>query len=64
MNTGDELRPRTVTVVVLQQQLPSLLVQRRLRVRVNEQTFHGNEDMADSVGRLPILLQRVDTDFA
>lgn len=59
-----QLGATAVAAVVLEQQLARLLVQCRLGVGVDEQTFDGDQDVLDAVGRLPVLLERVHTDLA
>lgn len=64
MYARDQPRARTIVVVILQQQLSSFFVQCRFRVGVNQQTLDRDENMADAVLRLPVLLQRVDANLA
>ena len=64
MHTGYQLGAVAVTGVVLKQQLASLFVQRRLSIRTHKQTLHGHKYVFNSVGRLPVLLQRIDANFA
>ena len=64
MDTRNKLRAVAIAVVVLQQQLPGLLIQRRVRIRIDKQALDSHEYVADPVLALPVLLQRVDTDLA
>ena len=64
MHAGYELRALAVAGVVLQEQLAGLLVERGFGVGVDEQPLAGDEDVADPVRRLPVLLERVHTDLA
>ena len=64
MDTRDELCATTIARIFLQQKSARLLVQRRLGIGVYKQAFDGDEDVSDSVLRLPILLQGVDADLA
>ena len=64
MYTRDQPRTLTIAIVVLQQQLPGLLVERRLGIGINEKALHRDKDMSNPICRLPILLERVDTDLA
>ena len=64
MHARDESRPLAIAIIVLQQQLPGFFIQRRLRIRVDEQTFDRHEDMSDPITRLPVLLERVHANLA
>ena len=64
VHTRDEPRALAIAIVVLQQQLARLLIQRRLRIWVDEQTLHSHKDVPNPIARLPVLLERVDTDLA
>ena len=64
MHACDEPSALAIAIVVLQQQLARLLVQRRLRIRVDEQALHRHKDMPNPIARLPVLLERVHTYFA
>ena len=64
MYARDQPRTLTIAIVVLQQQLPGLLVERRLRIGIDEKALHRDKDMSNPICRLPILLERVDTDLA
>lgn len=44
-----ELGTLTVTLVILLEQLASLLVECRVRIRVNEQALDGDEDVSNAV---------------
>ena len=59
MNARDQLCSSTIVLVIFKQLLSSLLVERRLGVRVDEQALDRDEDVADAVRRLPVLLERV-----
>lgn len=63
MHTRNQPRPITITLIILQQQLPRLLIQRRLWVGIDEEAFDGYEDMADPVRRFPVLFEGVDADL-
>ena len=56
MSTHDKLRMRRITHIFLQKQPARFLIQCRLRVVVYEQTFDGDENMADPVLLFPIFL--------
>jgi hypothetical protein len=64
VNACDEFGAGAVARIVLQQQLACLFVQSRLGIRVNEKALDGDEDVSNSVTRLPILFQGIHTDFA
>lgn len=64
VHARDEARARAIIVIVLEEQLARLLVEGRFRIRVDEETLDGDEDVADAEGRLPVLLERVDADLA
>ena len=63
-HAGHQLCAAAVGVVVLQEELPGLLIERGLGVRVDEQALDGDEDVRDAVRRLPVLLERVHTDLS
>ena len=63
MHAGHQFRMSPIILVILQQQLPRVLIQRGLGVGVYQKTFNGHEDMPDPVLLLPILLQRVHADL-
>jgi hypothetical protein len=63
MYSRDELCPRSVTFVVLQQFPARFLVQRALGIRIDQEALDGDEDMLDPICRLPVLLERVHTDL-
>ena len=63
MDARNQLRTRTITVVVLQQELPGFFIQGRFRIRVDQQTLDRHEYMTNPIGRLPILLQSVDANL-
>ena len=56
MHARDKLRSREVAIVILQQEFPSFFIERGFRIRVDEKTFHGHQNVPDTVARLPILL--------
>ena len=64
MDTSNKLCPFTVAVVILQKELSRLLIESRFGVWVNKETFHSDQDMSDTVARLPILFESVDTDLS
>lgn len=49
---------------MLKQQLPRLLIERRLRIRHYEQALDSEQHMSDSQLIVPILLERVDANLA
>ena len=57
-------RPRRERPVVLQQQPPRLLVQRRLRERLHEKAPDDDEDVPEAQVGLPVLFEDVDADIA
>lgn len=56
MNTRHQPRPLAIAFVLFEQELASFFIKRGLRVRIDEQTFHGHEDVADTKRRLPVFL--------
>lgn len=64
VHAGNQLGSITVVVVVIQQELSSFLIQSGFRVGVYKETFHGNKNMANAIARLPVFLQRIDTNLA
>jgi hypothetical protein len=64
VHAGYQPRATAVVGVVLQQQLPRLLVECGLGIRVYQETFDSDQNVLDPVRRLPVLLQGVDTDLA
>ncbi len=49
MYTRDELGTLTVALIVLLQQLTSLLVECRVRIRVNKQALDRDEDVCNAI---------------
>lgn len=64
MHTRDKTRSRAVRLVVLQQQFPSLLIERRFRVWVYKEALDRDENVRDAVRRLPVFLERVHANLA
>lgn len=64
MNTCDELRAIAVALVVLQEQFACLLVQSRLRVRINKEALDGDKNVTNPVGGFPVFLQSVDANLS
>jgi hypothetical protein len=64
VDTRYQSRTRAIAVVVLQQELPGFLIQSGFGIRVDQQTLDCHEYMTNTKGRLPILLQSVDANFA
>lgn len=64
MYTRDQLRSATIAAIILQQQLPRLLVECGFRIWVDQQALYGYQDVLDPVRRFPVLFERVDADFA
>lgn len=59
-----QFRTRAVAIVVLQQEFPGFLIQGGFWIRIDQQTLYCHEYMTNAKGRLPILLQSVDTNLA
>ena len=49
MYARDEFGALTIALIVLLQQLASLLVQCRVRIWVNKQALDGNEDVSNAI---------------
>lgn len=49
MHTGDKLGATAVTAIVLQQQLARFLVQSRLRIWVDQETFDRDQDVLNPI---------------
>lgn len=64
MYTRDQPRSATIAAIILQQQFPRLLVECGFRIGVDQQALYGYQDVLDPVRRLPVLFERIDTDFA
>lgn len=64
MHARDEPCALTIRVVILEQQFSSLLIQRGLGIGVDEQALHREKDVAYSISRLPVFLERVHTNLA
>ena len=64
MYLRNQPRPLTIALVILLQELACLFIQGRVWIRINEETFDGEEDMPDAVGRLPVFLEGVHTDLS
>lgn len=62
--TGEKLRTRAISLVVLHEHFTCFLVEGRFRIGVDQEAFNGHKDVSDAVCRLPILLESVHTDFA
>jgi len=60
----DQFCTRAITIVVFQQEFPGFLIQGGFRVGIDQQAFDRHEYMTNAIRRLPILLQRVDTNLA
>ena len=64
MDAGHELRVPRVLLVVLEEQLPGLLVQGRLRERLDQEAPDHQEHVPDAEVGLPVFLKDVDADVA
>ena len=64
VNTGDKPRSLAIVVIVLEQQLPCLLIQGGLWIRVDQKTFDGHQDVPNAIRGLPIFLQCVDANLS
>lgn len=58
-----ELCSRTIVIIILQKELPCLLVQRGFRIGVNQKTLDSDKDVGNAVCRLPILLEGIHADL-
>lgn len=56
MNARYQFCAGKIAIVILQQEFPSFLIQRRFRIGVDQQTLDRHEYVGDPEGRLPILL--------
>lgn len=61
---GHHPRSLRIVIVVFQQQLACLLVERRLCVGHYKQALDGQQNVFDAQVRLPVLLECVDADFS
>lgn len=64
MHASDQLSAFTITVIVFKQEFAGFFVKSRFGVRINQKTLDGHENVSNPVGRLPILLEGVHTNFA
>lgn len=63
MHLCHHLRALKIVGIILQQQLTGFLIQRRLRIRLDEETANRDKDMLQTERLVPILLQSADTDL-
>ena len=49
MDTSDELRALAVAIISLKEQLSGFFIQRRFRIRVNQQTLDGQQNMSNAI---------------
>lgn len=63
MYARDEPCAPAVFLVIFQEELSGLFIQRALGVRVDEQALDRHKDMCNSKGRLPVFLEGVYTDL-
>jgi hypothetical protein len=59
VDTGHQFRPLEISIVVIQEHPTSFFIESRFGIRDDKKTFDDGQDVADSIGRLPIPLESV-----
>lgn len=63
MYARNQFGTTAIALVVLEEELPRLFVQRRFGVWVDEKAFDGHEDVAYAICGFPVFLKSVNTYF-